>query len=204
MAPHIKEMEAESYAHQAFRMHGMEMPKEISLGGRRYVASWIERDRKSGLPIDPRVVAYVNGLRSPYEPLRRVPQTWLPPMPEPPPGLHEPQTQPMQPASWWRRLIGRPERVREQPAPPVWTMPAPAPARPRETVSAVLSVAWHSTVLGMLLALGLMDDMPLPGVGTDLLPAARGYRIPIESYYGAFGWGLVFANMTLMLRTMVR
>lgn len=73
---HVKELEAESYAHQAFREHGMTMPKHLSDWGRRYVGTWIDKDRAEGGMIDPRAVAYAAGERSPYEPLRAVPATW--------------------------------------------------------------------------------------------------------------------------------
>jgi hypothetical protein len=73
---HVKEFEAESYAHQAFREHGMTMPRKLSRWGRNYVGSWIEKDRAANITIDPRAVAYAAGRRSPYEPLRIVPATW--------------------------------------------------------------------------------------------------------------------------------
>ena len=73
---HVQEMEAESYAHQAFREHGMDLPCNLSDWGRAYVASWIAKDRKVGLPIDLRAVEYAKGARSPYEPLRRTPRNW--------------------------------------------------------------------------------------------------------------------------------
>lgn len=73
---HVKEMEAESYAHQAFVVHGMRMPKRITAWGRAYVGQWVDNDRAVGIPIDPRAEAYAKGLRSPYEPLRVVPQAW--------------------------------------------------------------------------------------------------------------------------------
>lgn len=73
---HVKEMEAESYAHQAFAAHGMRMPSRITAWGRRYVGQWVENDRASGVRIDPRAEAFANGLRSPYEPLRRTPWQW--------------------------------------------------------------------------------------------------------------------------------
>jgi len=73
---HVKEFEAESYAHQAFREHDMTVPRRLSSWGRKYVASWIERDRAANIPIDPRAIAYARGRRSPYEPLRMVPATW--------------------------------------------------------------------------------------------------------------------------------
>lgn len=73
---HVKELEAESYAHQAFRAHGMNIPKRLTDDGRRYVGQWIEADRASGIRIDPRAVAYAAGHRSPYEPLRDIPDAW--------------------------------------------------------------------------------------------------------------------------------
>src|SRR5262245_49055807 len=72
----VNEFEAESYAHQAFREHGMALPRKLSKWGRTYVASWIEKDRAANIPIDPRAVAYAAGRRSPYEPLRMVPARW--------------------------------------------------------------------------------------------------------------------------------
>src|SRR5499427_9727019 len=73
---HVKEFEAESYAHQAFREHGMTVPRRLSSWGRKYVASWIDKDRAANIPIDPRAMAYAAGRRSPYESLRLVPATW--------------------------------------------------------------------------------------------------------------------------------
>lgn len=73
---HVMEMEAESYAHQAFREHGMEPTRRMTKAGREYVGSWVARDRERGIPIDPRAIEYVSGRRSPYEPLRAVPETW--------------------------------------------------------------------------------------------------------------------------------
>lgn len=73
---HVQEMEAESYAHQAFAAHGMRMPAQVTSWGRRYVGEWVEADRANGVRIDPRAEAYANGTRSPFEPLRAVPLTW--------------------------------------------------------------------------------------------------------------------------------
>ncbi len=73
---HVMEMEAESYAHQAFHEHGMELPEAFTEWGRAYVGTWVEKDRSERVAIDPRVEAYVSGERSPYEPLRAVPNTW--------------------------------------------------------------------------------------------------------------------------------
>jgi hypothetical protein len=69
-------MEAESYAHQAFRQHGMTLPRRLSVWGRTYVGDWIRKDRAAGFPIDPRAEAYARGGRSPYEPLRMIPLEW--------------------------------------------------------------------------------------------------------------------------------
>jgi hypothetical protein len=76
LPPHVMEMEAESYAHQAFLVHGMRIVKRRSDWGRVYVGTWVEKDRAKGVPIDPRVIEYVAGRRSPYAPLRAVPSTW--------------------------------------------------------------------------------------------------------------------------------
>ncbi|MGE0698911.1 MAG: hypothetical protein AB7O57_07430 [Hyphomicrobiaceae bacterium] len=76
LAGHVKEMEAESYAHQAFKAHGMRMPPRITAWGRDYVASWCRHDHAAGIPLDPRAVAYALGSRSPFEPLRYVPESW--------------------------------------------------------------------------------------------------------------------------------
>ncbi|HRD75190.1 MAG TPA: hypothetical protein PK264_04525, partial [Hyphomicrobiaceae bacterium] len=86
---HVQEMEAESYAHQALVEYGMIVPKQRTEWGRAYVGTWVEKDRARGIPIDPRVIEYVAGFRSPYEPLRMVPETWrqfraLPPPASPP------------------------------------------------------------------------------------------------------------------------
>lgn len=111
LPPHVMELEAESYAHQAFREHGMQIPRWLSQGGRRYVGSWIEKDRAKGIAIDPRAVAYANGTRSPYEPLRMVPTTWT---------LHGAMPLPSQRFNAMRRSIER--WVRPQPGSLRWTL----------------------------------------------------------------------------------
>ena len=73
---HVKEMEAESFAHQAFRAHDMRMPAKVTAWGRAYVGRWVVEDRAACIQIDPRAEAYAKGTRSPYEPLRIVPDTW--------------------------------------------------------------------------------------------------------------------------------
>lgn len=76
LPPHVQEMEAESYAHQAFRVHGMRVPAAQAAWGRSYIGDWIRKDRRAGIRIDPRAVAFAKGERSPFEPLRFVPETW--------------------------------------------------------------------------------------------------------------------------------
>src|SRR5262249_30966007 len=73
---HIMEFEAESYAHQAFREHGMTVPRRLSDWGRKYVASCIDKDGAAKTPIAPRALAYATGRLSAYDPLRMVPSTW--------------------------------------------------------------------------------------------------------------------------------
>lgn len=73
---HVKELEAESYAHQAFRHHGMRVPKHVTQRARWYVGTWIDKDRAAGIRIDRRAEKFVRGLRTPYEPLRDIPSTW--------------------------------------------------------------------------------------------------------------------------------
>ena len=73
---HVMELEAESYAHQAFRHHGMRVPKHITRHARSYVGTWIRKDRAAGIAIDKRAEDFARGLRCPYEPLRDVPSTW--------------------------------------------------------------------------------------------------------------------------------
>lgn len=73
---HVKEFEAECYAHQALHRHGMVPTAAQTLWGRRYVQSWIDKDRANGFAIHPAAQAYADGGRSAYLPLRRVPDTW--------------------------------------------------------------------------------------------------------------------------------
>ncbi len=122
---HIKELEAESYAHQAFREHGMELPKHLSDWGRSYVGSWVEKDRAAGIPIDPRAEAFAKGTRSPYEPLRYVPRTWK---------LH-------------RALP--PARIEINPAA---ADPAPSKITWRDDARQLLSFVWHSFLFSFMLA----------------------------------------------------
>ncbi|MCB1512718.1 MAG: hypothetical protein KDJ36_17620 [Hyphomicrobiaceae bacterium] len=73
---HVMELEAETYAHHAFRQHGMRVPRDVTEFARDYVASWIARDREAGCAIDQRALDFAMGVRSPFEPLRMVPSAW--------------------------------------------------------------------------------------------------------------------------------
>ena len=99
---HVKEMEAESYAHQAFQAHGMRIPKKITKWGRHYVGTWVLSDRDAGIPIDPRAAAYALGKRSPYEPLRVIPPSWRSRMPRAEPWRKAPAFS--RRTMWWARI----------------------------------------------------------------------------------------------------
>lgn len=73
---HVMELEAETYAHHAFREHGMRVPRDVTEFARDYVASWIAKDREAGHHIDQRALDFAMGIRSPFEPLRMVPSAW--------------------------------------------------------------------------------------------------------------------------------
>jgi hypothetical protein len=69
---HVKEHEAESYAHRALTAHGLEVPEESTYGARWYVAQCIEEDRARGISICPMAEAFATGRRSPYASLPAV------------------------------------------------------------------------------------------------------------------------------------
>jgi hypothetical protein len=63
---HVKEHEAECYAHRALTAHGLEVPEISTRWARAYVAQCIEEDRALGISICPMAEAFANGTRSPY------------------------------------------------------------------------------------------------------------------------------------------
>ena len=69
---HVKEHEAETYAHRAFRRYDIEIPEKSALWARAYVAQWIRKDQSAGIPICPDALAFADGSRSPYAPLASV------------------------------------------------------------------------------------------------------------------------------------
>jgi hypothetical protein len=173
---HVKELEAESYAHQAFREHGMTLPRRLSDWGRRYVGEWIEKDRVAGIGIDPRAEAYAAGRRSPYEPLRMVPATWRIFK-----GLS-------------RVPIGTRTRLRL-----TTFLPERLVAEAALILRMVAGSALHGTTVCMV-ALGIfLAHHPLP----EIFPKPPGEVTGLEMLAGLCG-GLLIANLAVIVRTMVR
>lgn len=171
---HVMEMEAESYAHQAFREHGMELPRVLSQWGRLYVGSWVEKDRAAGIAIDARAEAYRTGARSPYEPLRMVPTTWR---------LH--RADPVKPqieVPWINRGDKR-------------TLLAEA----KDILRAVASSLFYGS-LAAYFGLKLLNIwIPMPDLFEGKMADPRLAVIPV-----AVTGGLVWANIVMLWRTMVR
>lgn len=170
---HVMEMEAETYAHQAFREHGMTLPRWLSDWGRTYVGSWIEKDRAKGIAIDPRAVAFANGTRSPYEPLRMVPKTWT---------LHGPIPLPSQRFNGLRRACAR------------WLKPEPGSIRWTlfdiwDYVSRGLAFGMFVTLMGLHLQALPPDAPPVALTAATLFTLATG--------------GLVGACLMLLRRPVV-
>jgi hypothetical protein len=69
---HVKEHEAETYAHRAFARYGLEVPEKSAQWARAYVGQWIMRDRKAGIPICQMAESFASGLRAPNEPMPAV------------------------------------------------------------------------------------------------------------------------------------
>lgn len=66
---HVKEFEAEVYAHRAFQRYDLEVPPSSSSWAREYVGQWIKMDQSEGKPICNEAVAFAAGRRSPHDPL---------------------------------------------------------------------------------------------------------------------------------------
>jgi hypothetical protein len=69
---HVKEHEAETYAHRAFMRYGLEVPDKSASWARAYVGQWIMKDRAERIPICAMAEAFANGARSPSDPLPAV------------------------------------------------------------------------------------------------------------------------------------
>ncbi len=173
LPPHVMELEAESYAHQAFREHGMRIPRWLSQGGRRYVGSWIEKDRANGIAIDPRAVAYANGTRSPYEPLRMVPTTWR---------LHGAIPAPSQRINGMRRAFAR------------WLQPEAGSLR--WALFDIWDYVWRGFAIGMFLTLIGLQLRALP---QDAAP----FELTNANLFVLVTGGLVGACLMLLRRPVV-
>lgn len=78
---HVMEYEAECYAHQALRHHGMTVPPMHTAQARRYVTAMMDQDRAQRLPISPAAERFASGAGSPFAPLRDHPKSWRDPRP---------------------------------------------------------------------------------------------------------------------------
>ena len=59
---HVRELEAEQWAHEALRRHGVAVPRAMTERAQRYVASKISRAAKRGARnVDPRAVQFAQG-----------------------------------------------------------------------------------------------------------------------------------------------
>lgn len=73
---HVKEYEAECYAHQALRQHGMSVPQARTRSARQYVAAMIDLDRSHRLPISEAAERFALANGCPYASLRARPSNW--------------------------------------------------------------------------------------------------------------------------------
>jgi len=69
---HIKEHEAETYAHRAFERYGLAVPPQSARWARDYVGEWIMKDQADGIAICPMATEFAAGKRSPLDPLPAV------------------------------------------------------------------------------------------------------------------------------------
>jgi hypothetical protein len=194
LAGHIKEFEAECYAHQAFREHGMTLPRRLSKSGRDYVASWIAKDRAAGIAIDPRVKAYAAGRWSPYEPLRLVPPTWR---------IFRAAGAPVAAAArpgWWRSLFdGLRGAARPGPGRPAQGAPQGLAAEAATVLRLAGVWALNGTVFCHLALQIALAFHPMP----DVFPRQPGQASWAGLVTAATG-GLLLANLAVLWRTMTR
>jgi hypothetical protein len=178
---HVKELEAESYAHQAFREHGMTLPRRLSDSGRWYVGSWVAKDRAAGIAIDPRAVDYAAGRRSPYEPLRMVPTAW----------------RISREAGAPTSLLGRlPDRLRRRLA---GLIPRSLANEARTVIQLAAGSVLHGTTACMI-GLGVLHNFH-PG----LIPRPpHEYNLTLPELGIAALGGLLIANLAVLVRTTIR
>jgi hypothetical protein len=183
---HVKEFEAESYAHQAFREHGMIVPRKLSASARNYVASWIGKDRAANIPIDPRALAYATGRLSAYEPLRMVPSTW---------EIFRAAVTPAPPtiaARWPYSLRAAVNRALQR-------LGQKVPKHLGEEALTLFGLAASSAFLGTTACLLGLVFYPMPNV----FPGRPGEIAPAE-FLTAIAGGLWLANLALLWRTTTR
>lgn len=66
---HVKEHEAEVYAHRAFARFGLVVPEKSAKWARAYVGLWIMKDQADGIAICPSAAEWAAGRSSPHDPL---------------------------------------------------------------------------------------------------------------------------------------
>ena len=69
---HVKEHEAETYAHRAFQRYDLEVPEKSAQWARGYVGQWIMKDRAAGIPIYSMADEFASGRRMAHDPLPAV------------------------------------------------------------------------------------------------------------------------------------
>ena len=180
---HVQELEAETYAHQALREHGMTVPRWRTRWGRQYVGEWVAKDRATGIAIDPRAEAYAAGIRSPYEPLRMVPSTWR---------IFRPEGSCQAEGSWLRRLLARLREIRlAQEARAVVGLAASWILR------GYVAFAVGGAVMSLVGGVRLSDLFP------DVFPVDPTYLYRPQQLT-AVCCGLLLANLAVLWRTMRR
>jgi hypothetical protein len=65
---HMKEHEAETYAHRAFKRYSLEVPEKSAQWARIYVGQWIMKDRAAGISVCPMAEEFASWRRDPDEP----------------------------------------------------------------------------------------------------------------------------------------
>lgn len=58
LAGHVEEYQAEIFAHEAMRAHGIAVPRTMTRSAKKYVRDWIDSDHSRGIKIDPVVAKW--------------------------------------------------------------------------------------------------------------------------------------------------
>jgi len=170
----------------------MTVPRRLSSWGRKYVASWIDKDRAANIPIDPRAMAYAAGRRSPYDPLRMVPATW---------EIFRAAECPAAPTIAARRLW--PNSLRTVVNRALQRLGQNVPKHLADEALSLFRLAGSCTLRGTAACLfGLLIIQafhPMP----DLFPKRPGDLTGAEFLIAVAG-GLLFANLAVLWRTTTR